>query len=405
MDPLKHFAASKESYFLKGSSLEQITKTKELLEQLISYPTISADSNIDLIHFVANYLEGLGAEVYIIQTDDEKKANLFATLGGKSPNGILLSGHTDVVPVSGQKWDTDPFNLFQKDDKLYGRGACDMKGFIAAVLCKAKEYAELDLKTPVSFAFTYDEETGCLGAKNLAEWLDINNIKPKITIIGEPTMMKVVEGHKGCCEYTTHFRGKAGHGSMPELGVNAVEYALLFGTRLMNLTNELKLRKPSDSKFDPPWTTINIGQIEGGIAHNVISENCSLSWEFRPVQTSDYDYVKRTMEAYISNDLSPQMQKTYKDAKIYTEVLGEVTGLEPTEINEARDIVLELTGQNHADLVSFGTEAGIYNSLGSSVVVCGPGSIEQAHKPNEFVSLQQLNACLSFLDRLKEKCG
>mgnify|MGYP003342790862 FL=1 len=403
MDPLKHFAASKESYFLKGSSLEQITKTKELLEQLISYPTISADSNRDLIHFVANYLEGLGAEVYIIQTDDEKKANLFATLGGKSPNGILLSGHTDVVPVSGQKWDTDPFNLFQKDDKLYGRGACDMKGFIAAVLCKAKEYAELDLKTPVSFAFTYDEETGCLGAKNLAEWLDINNIKPKITIIGEPTMMKVVEGHKGCCEYTTHFRGKAGHGSMPELGVNAIEYALLFGTRLMNLTNELKLRKPSDSKFDPPWTTINIGQIEGGIAHNVISENCSLSWEFRPVQTSDYDYVKRTMEAYISNDLSPQMQKTYKDAKIYTEVLGEVTGLEPTEINEARDIVLELTGQNHADLVSFGTEAGIYNSLGSSVVVCGPGSIEQAHKPNEFVSLQQLNACLSFLDRLKEK--
>ena len=218
-------------------------------------------------------------------------------------------------------------------------------------------------------------------------------------------MMKVVEGHKGCCEYTTHFRGKAGHGSMPELGVNAVEYALLFGTKLMNLTNELKLRKPSDSKFDPPWTTVNIGQIEGGIAHNVIPENCSLRWEFRPVQNSDYDYVKRTMETYVSNDLFPQMQKKYKDAKIFTEVVGEVTGLEPSEINEARDIVLELTGQNHADLVSFGTEAGIYNSLGSSVVVCGPGSIEQAHKPNEFISLQQLNACLSFLDRLKEKCG
>ena len=403
MDLPKHSAKLKESYFVKDSSLEQITKTKELLQKLISYPTISADSNLDLIQFIANYLEDLGAEVYINQNEDGNKANLFATLGGKNPNSILLSGHTDVVPVSEQKWDTDPFELFQKDDKLYGRGACDMKGFIAALLCKAKEYSELDLKTPVSFAFTYDEEVGCLGAQNLAKWLDISNIKPKITIIGEPTMMKVIEGHKGCCEYTTHFRGKAGHGSMPELGVNAVEYALLFGTKLMNLANDLKSRKPSNSKFEPPWTTVNIGQIEGGIAHNVIPENCSLRWEFRPVQSSDYDYVKRTMETYVSKDLFPQMQKTYKEAEIYTEVLGEVTGLEPTEINEARDIVRELTGQNDADLVSFGTEAGIYNSLGSSVVVCGPGSIEQAHKPNEFVSLQQLNACLSFLDRLKEK--
>ena len=403
MDLLKQSVTLKESYFLKGSSLEHITKTKELLRKLISYPTISADSNLDLIQFIANYLEDLGAEVHIDQNEDGKKANLFATLGGKIANSILLSGHTDVVPVSEQKWDTDPFNLSQKDDKLYGRGACDMKGFIAAVLYKAKEYAELDLKTPVCFAFTYDEEVGCLGAQNLAKWLDLNNIKPKITIIGEPTMMKVIEGHKGCCEYTTHFRGKAGHGSMPELGVNAVEYAMRFGTKLINLTNELKSRKPSESKFDPPWTTINVGQIEGGIAHNVIPENCSLRWEFRPVQSSDYDYVKTTMETYVSKDLFPQMQKTYKGAKIYTEVVGEVTGLEPTEINEARDIVLELTGQNHADLVSFGTEAGIYNSLGSSVVVCGPGSIEQAHKPNEFISLQQLNACLSFLDRLKEK--
>lgn len=403
MDLPKHSAKLKESYFVKDSSLEQITKTKELLQKLISYPTISADSNLDLIQFIANYLEDLGAEVYINQNEDGNKANLFATLGGKNPDSILLSGHTDVVPVSEQKWDTDPFELFQKDDKLYGRGACDMKGFIAALLCKAKEYSELDLKTPVSFAFTYDEEVGCLGAQNLAKWLDISNIKPKITIIGEPTMMKVIEGHKGCCEYTTHFRGKAGHGSMPELGVNAVEYALLFGTKLMNLANDLKSRRPSNSKFEPPWTTVNIGQIEGGIAHNVIPENCSLRWEFRPVQSSDYDYVKRTMETYVSKDLFPQMQKTYKEAEIYTEVLGEVTGLEPTEINEARDIVRELTGQNDADLVSFGTEAGIYNSLGSSVVVCGPGSIEQAHKPNEFVSLQQLNACLSFLDRLKEK--
>ena len=403
MDLPKHSAKLKESYFVKDSSLEQITKTKELLQKLISYPTISADSNLDLIQFIANYLEDLGAEVYINQNEDGNKANLFATLGGKNPDSILLSGHTDVVPVSEQKWDTDPFELFQKDDKLYGRGACDMKGFIAALLCKAKEYSELDLKTPVSFAFTYDEEVGCLGAQNLAKWLDISNIKPKITIIGEPTMMKVIEGHKGCCEYTTHFRGKAGHGSMPELGVNAVEYALLFGTKLMNLANDLKSRKPSNSKFEPPWTTVNIGQIEGGIAHNVIPENCSLRWEFRPVQSSDYDYVKRTMETYVSKDLFPQMQKTYKEAELYTEVLGEVTGLEPTEINEARDIVRELTGQNDADLVSFGTEAGIYNSLGSSVVVCGPGSIEQAHKPNEFVSLQQLNACLSFLDRLKEK--
>ena len=383
--------------------MNHLNHTQEILQRLIAYPTISADSNLQMIEFLADYLDHLGADVLLNHAPDGTKANLFAKLGQGHENGILLSGHTDVVPVADQDWSHDPFDMVERDGRLYGRGTCDMKGFIAACLTKAQDYAKLPLKTPVYFAFTYDEETGCIGAQGLAKWLEDQGITPRLAIIGEPTGMKAIEGHKGCCEYTTNFHGKAGHGSMPDIGVNAVEYALRYGTKLMEIAQNLKGRAPENGRFDPPWTTLNIGRIIGGHIHNVIPENCSMDWEFRPVQDADFSYVKNTIETYVSDILLPEMQGRDPNANITTEIVGEVVGLEPTDQNEARDIVLELTGQNHADVVPFGTEAGIFAGLGMSVVVCGPGSIEQAHKPDEFIALSQLDACLSFLTKLESK--
>lgn len=383
--------------------MNHLNQTQDMLRRLIAYPTISADSNLQMIEFLADYLDHLGADVLLNHSPDGTKANLFATLGQGHANGVLLSGHTDVVPVADQDWSHDPFDMIERDGRLYGRGTCDMKGFIAACLSKAHDYAKLPLNTPVHFAFTYDEETGCIGAQGLVKWLQDQGITPRLAIIGEPTGMKAIEGHKGCCEYTTHFHGKAGHGSMPDIGVNAVEYALRYGRKLMDIAQKLHARAPDNSRFDPPWTTLNIGRITGGYIHNVIPENCSMDWEFRPVQDTDFTYVKETIETYVNDTLRPEMQRRDPNANITTEIVGEVVGLEPTDKNEARDIVFELTGQNHADVVPFGTEAGIFAALGMSVVVCGPGSIEQAHKPDEFIELSQLDACLSFLTKLEGK--
>ena len=383
--------------------MNQLDHTQDILRQLIAYPTISADSNLQMIEYLADYLDHVGADVLLNHARDGTKANLFATLGQGHEDGVLLSGHTDVVPVADQDWSHDPFDMVERDGRLYGRGTCDMKGFIAACLTKAQDYAKLPLKTPVHFAFTYDEETGCIGAQGLAKLLQDQGITPRLAIIGEPTRMKAIEGHKGCCEYTTHFHGKAGHGSMPDIGVNAIEYAMRYGTKLMDIAQDLQGRAPENGRFAPPWTTLNIGRITGGHIHNVIPENCRIDWEFRPVQDADFSYVKNTVETYVSDTLLPEMQRRDPNANITTEIVGEVVGLEPTDQNEARDIVLELTGQNHADVVPFGTEAGIFAALGMSVVVCGPGSIEQAHKPDEFIDLSQLDACLSFLTKLESK--
>ena len=380
-----------------------LDETKALLGQLISYPTISSDSNLALVSFLAEQLEAAGANVQLAHSDKGGKANLWATLGPDEPGGIVLSGHTDVVPVTDQDWSNDPFVMTENDSKLFGRGTCDMKGFIAAAVAKAPEFAARPLRRPLHFSFTYDEETGCLGAQDLARWLKAKDIRPSLAIIGEPTMMAVVEGHKGCCEYTTHFRGQAGHGSMPDNGVNAVEYAVRYVSRLLELAEALKSRVPSDSRFDPPWTTINTGGLRGGISHNVIPQTASVDWEFRPVQDSDFTFVKSEIEAYANTVLLPAMRAVNPNASITTETIAEVVGLEPATENEARDIVAELTKSNGADVVPFGTEAGIFASLGMSAVICGPGSIEQAHKADEYLGTDQLSACLTMLDGLGNK--
>ena len=377
-----------------------IDDTKTLLGELISFATVSSDGNLELIAWAADRLGDLGAETRVMVDETGSKANLFATIGPNEDGGIVLSGHSDVVPVADQDWSSDPFRMREADGLLYGRGTCDMKGFIAAVLATAPLFAAANLSRPVHICLTYDEEVGCLGARKLVSELPGMGVRPSLAVIGEPTEMRIIEGHKGCCEYTTSFRGLEGHGSVPDAGVNAVEYALRYGMRLMELKEQLKGRAPAASRFDPPWTTLQLGRLMGGVAHNVIPGLASLDWEMRPVTEADRAFVCEAIDAYVHDELLPAMRSVHPQASIRREVVGEVAGLEPVEENEARRIVAELTGANSADVVSFGTEAGLFQQLGMSVVVCGPGSIAQAHKPDEFVSLDQLQVCLAMLERL-----
>lgn len=377
-----------------------LADTVALLDRLIAYPTVSSGSNLDMIGDLADRLAHSGARVDLFHDAAGGKANLFATLGPDRPGGLVLSGHSDVVPVADQDWASDPFQMRENDGRLFGRGSCDMKGFIAAATVMAQDFGQHQLKRPIHFAFTYDEEVGCLGARALVPELQKRGIQPAMAIIGEPTEMRVIEGHKGCCEYTVRFSGQEGHGSAPERGVNAAEYAVRYVSELLQLRAQLQGRAPKGGRFEPPWTTLNVGRISGGVAHNVIAGKAEVEWEMRPVQDGDADFVKTHLLNYVQRDLLPAMRAICPDADIATEVIGEVAGLEVMDENAARDLVAGLIGANGADVVPFGTEAGLFQQMGMSVVVCGPGSIEQAHKPDEFVSLDQLQSCLDMLKKL-----
>ncbi|WOI55783.1 acetylornithine deacetylase [Palleronia sp. LCG004] len=383
--------------------MSRIDETVTILGELIAYPTVSSDSNLAMIDFLADCLGALGARCEILRDETGGKANLFATIGPETGGGILLSGHTDVVPVADQDWSTDPFAMREVDGLLYGRGTCDMKGFIAACLATAPVYARGTLSRPVHFAFTHDEEVGCLGAQALVAEMRGRDTRPALAIIGEPTLMRVIEGHKGCCEYTTRFHGLEGHGSAPDLGVSATEYAARFVVRLLELRGELAARAPEGSRFDPPGSTVQTGRIAGGVAHNVIAGLAEVDWELRPVTAADKDFATRTMRDYCNDTLLPAMRAVHEGARIETQVIGDVEGLEPVTDNEAARIVSELTGANGADVVAFATEAGLFQSLGMQAVVCGPGDIAQAHKPDEFVARDQLAACLAMLEGLDAK--
>lgn len=380
--------------------MDRFEHTVEILRDLIAFPTVSADSNLEMIAHLANRLNDAGAHVQMMTDPSGHKANLFATIGPEVSGGIVLSGHSDVVPAEEDGWTDDPFRMTTRGDAFFGRGTCDMKGFIAAATAMAPMLAAANLRRPVHFAFTYDEEVGCLGAQHLVRDLEASDIRPATAIIGEPTMMRIIEGHKGCCEYTTRFHGLEGHGSAPDRGVSAVEYAARYVMRLMELREDLKPRAPAGSLFDPPWSTLQVGRLHGGVAHNVIAGLAEVDWELRPVQPGDKAYVTDEIAAYARDVLLPAMRAVHPDARIDTQVIGDVRGLEPAEENEARDIIQRLTGQNGAEVVAFGTEAGLFQSLGMSAVVCGPGSIEQAHKADEFVSADQLRQCTDMLERL-----
>ncbi len=334
----------------------------------------------------------------------KKRVNLFATLKARKSNGIkpiILSGHTDVVPVS-EGWSTDPFIAEIKNDKLYGRGSCDMKGFLACVLAYAEVFSNSNLSRDIHFSLTFDEETACIGAPLLIKELKNREITDGICIVGEPTNMKIIDSHKACYEYTTFFEGLAGHSSKPDEGVNAAEYASRYVNKLLKLRNELISRESKNSIFIPPYSTLSIGGIFGGIAHNVIADKCHVNWETRPVSKEDGIYLNNEIDKY-AKELLLEMKKGYPKASIKKEVIGEIIGFNRIKDSEACEFVSSITGDNEREVVSFGTEAGLFQEIGISTVVCGPGSIEQAHKIDEFIELSEIKKCLYFLDGVKNK--
>ena len=375
----------------------------KILTDLIAFKTISGEDNNSLINYCDEILKKLGATSFKTFDNEKKRVNLFATLKSKKSNGkkpIILSGHTDVVPVS-NSWSTDPFKATIKGNKLFGRGACDMKGFIACTLAYAPIYSKANLDRDIHFSFTFDEETACQGAPLLIKELNKRGINDGICIVGEPTNMKIIDAHKGCYEYTTYFEGLAGHGSAPDKGVNAVEFASKYINKLLEIREILKTKTPKDSVFNPPYTTVQIGGISGGIARNVIADKCHVDWELRPVVKEDGEFVNSEMDKFVKEKLLPEMIKIYPKSLIKKEIIGEIIGFNRSEKSEACEFISTLTGDNSREVVSFGTEAGLFQEIGISTVVCGPGSIEQAHKVDEYIILDELKKCLKLLEGIK----
>ena len=389
----------------ENNSQNLYENTIKILSDLIAFKTVSGEDNNQLINYCDEILKKFGATSFKTFDKDKKRVNLFATLKAKKPNGktpIILSGHTDVVPVS-KGWSTDPFTVAIKDDKLYGRGSCDMKGFIACTLAYAPIFSKSELDRDIHFSFTFDEETACKGAPILIEELKKRGIINGICIVGEPTNMKIIDAHKGCYEYTTYFEGLAGHSSQPHKGVSAVEYAARYVNKLIELRQKLKERVPKNSIFDPPYSTLQIGGIFGGIAHNVIADKCYVNWETRPVIKEDGVYLNTELDKYTNEVLLPEMKKVFPNSSIKKEIIGEIIGFDRVKNSEACEFVSSITGDNSRDVVSFGTEAGLFQEIGISTAVCGPGSIEQAHKIDEFIKLKEIKKCLNFLDGIKSK--
>ena len=388
------------------NNLDPIFKNSlKILSDLIAFKTVSGEDNNSLINYCDEILNKLGATSFKTYDDEKKRVNLFATLKAKIPSKkkpIIFSGHTDVVPVS-KDWNTDPFIATIKDEKVFGRGTCDMKGFIACTLAYAPIFSKTNLDRDIHFSFTFDEETACQGAPLLINELKKKGMNSGICIVGEPTSMKIIDAHKGCYEYTTYFKGLAGHGSAPDKGINAVEYAVKYISKLIELREILKTKVPKNSIFDPPYTTIQIGGISGGIARNVIADRCQVDWEMRPVIKKDGEFVNNEMDKYVSTKLLPEMTKVFPKSLIKKEIIGEIIGFNRMEKSEACEFISSLTGDNSREVVSFGTEAGLFQEIGISTVVCGPGSIEQAHKIDEFVTLDQIKKCLVLLEGIKNK--
>jgi acetylornithine deacetylase len=378
----------------------QPSPSVEMLRKLIAFPTVSRDSNIALIEFVRETLARFDAELRLTYDDGRRKANLFATLGPRGEPGIALSGHTDVVPTEGQAWDTDPFELVQQEGKLYGRGTSDMKGFIACVLALVPEFMERGLKMPLHLAFSYDEEVGCIGVRRLIADLRRAGIRPGSCIVGEPTGMRPVIAHKGKKGYRCTVRGLAGHSAYSPAGVNAVEYAAEAVAFLKNLARRHRDEGPYDRGFDVAHTTVHTGTFHGGTALNVIPHECAFDFEFRHLPGDDPDRLLNEFEDYIRARLEPEMRAIHGAAGFIIEPLSAIPVLDTGPESEVVALAQELSGSSEIGKVSFGTEASQFHRAGIPTVVCGPGSIMQAHKPNEYVTLEQIARCEEFLRRL-----
>ena len=390
------------NYMQKNNLDNLFSETLKILNDLISFKTISGENNLEFSDYCEKKLNPLGANVVKTYNKEKIQANLFSTIGNDNGKGIILSGHTDVVPATLSDWTSDPFIARDKNNKIFGRGACDMKGFIACTLAAAPLFASQKLNSPIHFSYTFDEETGCLGAPLVLKDLKKRNIKASACIIGEPTSMKVITANKGYNEYITHFTGLSGHASNPNSGVNAIECAIEYSNKLLELRNELK-RKDKEKIFSPEYTTLQIGKISGGIGANVIADQCSLEWEVRPINKKDSDFVNKSIEKFTSDILLPKIKKNNPKGSIDKVIIGEVVGFDKEESSYAANLVCNLIGDNSKNTMPFGTEAGLFQNAGISTVICGPGSIEQAHTIDEYITYDQLKNCLKMLISLQEK--
>lgn len=370
------------------------------LKRLVAFDTTSANSNLALIEDVAGYLDRLGVRAHLVRNDEGDKANLYATIGPDDRGGVVLSGHSDVVPVTGQPWRTDPFALHAAEGKLYGRGAADMKGFIACVLAAVPALVERRLATPVHIALSYDEEVGCVGVRRLLDMIRAELPLPAAVIVGEPTGMRVVNAHKGISVQTTTVTGRDGHSSAPDRGVSAIAYSAEIIRFLAGLARELASKGGADPRFEPPGTTLNVGTIWGGTAVNIIARECSFRWEFRSIPDADPAAVLARFDAFVAAEILPRMRAVHPDATVVTEVRAGSPALRAEPDSPAEVLARRLTGANESHAVAFVCEAGLFRQAGIPAVVCGPGEISEAHQPNEFIARDQLTACDAFLARL-----
>lgn len=381
---------------LRLTSLDMIVK-------FISFDTTSRESNLPLIHFVRDYLAGLGVEAHLTYDETGRKANLFATLGPADRPGIVLSGHTDVVPVDGQHWTTNPFEATLRGDRLLGRGVVDMKGFCAIALAMAPEFLRRGLRTPIHYAFTFDEEVGCLGVPRLIEDLKARGIAPVACIVGEPTSMKVVSAHKGKIGCHVVVRGLEAHTGVAHKGVNAIEAAAEAIAFLRSVARRLRDRGPHAPEFDPPYTTIQTGLIAGGTAVNIVPASCEFDFDIRYLPGTDPRALVEEVKRFVAERVVPEMQAVAPQAGFTWQEVPGCAALNAADDSEAVRLAEALSGESGTLKVGFGTDGGHFQDAGIPTVVCGPGSVDQAHKPDEFITLDQVARCEAFMRRLMEQ--
>ncbi|BAO90292.1 acetylornithine deacetylase [Caballeronia cordobensis] len=374
--------------------------SRDLLERLIGFATVSRDSNLKLIEFIRDYLVQFDVECELFYNAERTKANLFATIGPRDRGGIVLSGHTDVVPVDGQAWTVDPFKLSEKDGRLYGRGAADMKGYLASVLAAVPLFVERELKIPVHLAFSFDEEVGCLGVRPMLAELEKRTHKPLLCLIGEPTGLKPVLGHKGKLAMRCQVKGAPCHSAYAPYGVNAIQYAARLINRLEEIGERLAQPEHHDERFDPPYSTVQTGVIKGGRALNIVPAECEFDFEVRALPGFDANEVADDLQSYAQAELLPKMRAVKHDVDIRLEPLSAYPGLATPPDSEAARILAALCGSDEFGTVAFGTEGGLFNHVGIPTVVCGPGSMDQGHKPDEYVTIEQLRDCDAMMERV-----
>jgi acetylornithine deacetylase len=370
------------------------------LERLVAFQTISSASNLDLLDWVEEYLTPLGARFRRFPNETGEKANLLATIGPDEPGGVLLSGHTDVVPVDGQVWLDDPFRLREQDGRLIGRGAVDMKGFLACCLAVAPDLAAMPLRRPVHFALSYDEEVGCTGVGSMATWIGNADARPSFAVIGEPSNMSLINAHKGGLIGWARVTGKAGHSSQPDRYVNAVMIAADLISYISRIREDMRAGSRME-QFDPPYSTIQVNQIHGGSHGNIVAEACRFFWEMRVVPGVDDWAVFHRIEQYARETLEPAMKAIDPACGIAFDVVARIPALAPSHA-ELESEILSLLGGSRPEAVPYGSEAGIFQNAGVPSVVCGPGDIAQAHQPEEYIELSELERCTRFLPRLCE---